>query len=126
MSLEGEHTIDTVKQILKNKGIDDPEDMKINENYTMESDGYEDLTIEKVSGNRISVAQTYTQRMDLMRDPEIVYEIEENGDWKPVEYQQDSGIPLYHHDEDGIDIDDFVNEWDENLKKQGFVEASQP
>ena len=124
MSLEGEHTIDTVKQILKNKGIDDPEDMKINENYTIESDGYEDLTIEKVSGNRISVAQTYTQRMDLMRDPEIVYEIEEDGDWKPVEYQQDPGI--YQHDENGLNMDGFVEQWDENLKKQGFVEASQP
>jgi len=118
------NTIDTVKQILKNKGIDDPEDMKINENYTIESDGYEDLTIEKVGEDRISVAQTYTQRMDLMRDPEIVYEIEDDGDWKPVEYQQDPRI--YRHDEEGLDIDSFVNEWDENLKKQGFVEASQP
>lgn len=61
--------------------------MEINENYTIESVGYEDLTIEKLADNRISVAQTYTQRMDLMRDPEIVYEIEEDGDWKPVEYQ---------------------------------------
>lgn len=122
MSLEGEQTIDTVKQILKNKGVESPEDMEINENYTIESDGYEDLTIEKLADNRISVAQTYTQRMDLMRDPEIVYEIEETGDWKPVEYQQDPGI--YQHDENGLNMDGFVEQWDENLKKQGFVEAS--
>jgi hypothetical protein len=122
VSLEGEQTIDTVKQILKNKGVESPEDMEINENYTIESDGYEDLTIEKLADNRISVAQTYTQRMDLMRDPEIVYEIEETGDWKPVEYQQDPGI--YQHDENGLNMDGFVEQWDENLKKQGFVEAS--
>lgn len=96
--------------------------MKTNERYGIESEGYEDLTIEKLAGNRISVAQTYTQRMDVMRDPEIVYEIEENGNWKPVEYQQDPGI--YEHNSDGLDLGGFIEQWDENLQKQGFIEAS--
>ena len=97
--------------------------MEINEHYTIESEGYEDLTIEKIGDNRLSVAQTYTQRMDLMRDPEIVYEIEDDGNWKPVEYQQDPGI--YKRDMDGLSMDGFIQTWDKNLEQQGFIEASQ-
>ena len=113
-----------IKQILKYKGINDAEQMEINENYTIESDIYEDLTIEKIDDDLISVAQTYTQRMELMRDPEIVFRVDERGDWTPIEYQQDD-MGIYQRDLSGLSLNGFVEQWDQNLENQGFVEAAE-
>ena len=115
--------METIKQILEYKGINDTEQMEINENYTIESETYEDLTIEKIDDDLISVAHYYKQRMDLMRDPEIVFRIEESGDWTPIEYQQDPGI--YQRDLSGLSLNGFVEQWDKNLENQGFVQAAQ-
>lgn len=116
--------METVKQILEHKGINNTKQMEINQNYTIESETYEDLAIEKIDDDLISVAQTYTQRMDLMRDPEIVFRIEDSGDWTPIEYQQDD-MGIYQRDLSGLSLNGFVEQWDKNLENQGFVEAAQ-
>lgn len=115
--------MESVKKILNANGVQNPETMEFNESYTVENEGYHDLTIEKIDDDLISVAHYYTQRMDLMRDPEIVFRIEESGDWTPIEYQQDD-LGLYQRDLSGLSIDGFVEQWDENLEDQGFVDAS--
>jgi hypothetical protein len=115
--------METVKQILEHKGINDTEQMEINQNYTIESEKYEDLTIEKIDDDLISVAHYYKKRMDLMRDPEIVFRIEESGDWTPIEYQQDD-MGIYQRDLSGLSLNGFVEQWDQNLENQGFVQAA--
>jgi hypothetical protein len=115
--------METVKQILEHKGINDTERMEINQNYTIESEKYEDLTIEKIDDDLISVAHYYKKRMDLMRDPEIVFRIEESGDWTPIEYQQDD-MGIYQRDLSGLSLNGFVEQWDQNLENQGFVQAA--
>jgi hypothetical protein len=113
--------MDAAKDILDQLGIDTIEEMEVNENHTIEVEGFEDLTIEKIGPNRISVAHHYVQRGDLMCDPEIVFHIDD-GVWTPVRYTQHPHT--HQHDSDGLDLDGFVEQWSENLRRQGFVDAA--
>ena len=117
--------METVQQILEAQDVQNPiEDMEVGERYEIPSEPTAadmDLTIEKVRDNEISVAHYYTQRGDLMRDPEIVYRIED-GNWIPVEYTQDPGI--YQRDETGLETE-FPQIWDRNLRRQGFLKAAE-
>lgn len=111
--------MDAIKQIL---AVHDTtaEDMELGQTIEVSGEAATmDLTIEKVGDNRLSVAHYHEQRGDLMRDPEIVFEI--NGSvWLPIEYRQDPG--LYQRNPAGLpDVADFAHDWSQNLKKQGFT-----
>lgn len=112
--------MEAAKDILKQLGIDSVEEMEINENHTIEVEGYEDLTIEKVGSNRVSVAHHYVQRGDLMCDPEIVFHVEDT-EWTPIEYTQHPVIS--EQNGAGLDIDAFVKSWSDNIRKKGYVMA---
>jgi len=112
--------MDAVKDILERLGIKSVEGMAVNESYTIEVEGYEDLTIEKIGPDRLSVAHHYIQRGDLMCDPEIVFRIKE-GEWIPIRYTQHPRVHQY--DPEGIEVEAFVIQWSENLREQGFVDA---
>jgi len=104
-----------IKDILKAEGTT-VQEMDVNENYSYESDVYENLVIEKVRENVISVEQYYTQRMDRMRDPEVRFDVSDPENWKPIEYRQDP--KTYDRDEDGINLSGFLSTWDKNLRNQ--------
>lgn len=114
--------MDAAKDILERLGIESVEEIAVNESHTIEVEGYEDLTIEKIGTNRVSVAHHYVQRGDLMCDPEIVFHID-NGVWTPVRYTQHPDV--HQHDPDGIELDEFVDQWSENLHQQEFVKAAE-
>ena len=107
--------------ILDRLGIDSVAQMAVNECYTIEVAGFEDLTIEKVGRTKLSVAHHYVQRGDLMCNPEIVFRIED-GVWTPIRFTQHPHIHRY--DPDGLAIDAFVQQWGDNLRNQGFVTAA--
>jgi hypothetical protein len=106
----------------------------------LEVPGFMRLVIEHVGtgprgGELVSVAHYGEQNGDLMRDPEIVFEVVAGG-WHPVSIQQDY-VGSYREavvvGEDGKvcvrpaevrDIQAFTGVWDRNLKHQGFVDAS--
>lgn len=115
-----------VKEILQAHGYESVHEMDVGESVEVELDteSMMPLTIEKVADNRLSVAHYYEQNMDLMRDPEVVFDTE-NGVWRAVEYIQDN-LSIYQRDENGLpDAQQFAMEtWDENLQKQGYVEAA--
>ena len=115
-----------VKEILQAHGYDSAADMDVGESIEVElgSEAMMPLTIEKVADNRLSVAHYYEQNMDLMRDPEVVFRVDENGEWTAVEYihdpftreQDDVGLP---------DVQEFAEkQWSKNLRKQGYVAAA--
>ena len=105
-----------VREILEAEGTS-VEELEVNESYTYDGgETFNDLTIEKVYDNVLSVEQHYTQRMDRMSDPEIRFDISNPEDWTPIEYTQHPGI--YQRDEEGLDIDDFLETWDKNLQHQ--------
>ncbi len=114
--------METVQEILTRFGIQSIEQMDINQSYTVEVPGYNDLAIEKVGQQQISVAHHYVLRCDLMCDPEIVFRVE-NGDWIPIEFTQHPRV--YQRDEDGLQLNGFIKRWDRNLRQQGFVEAAE-
>jgi len=113
--------MDAAKEILEQLGVDSVTGMTVNENYTLEVDGYDDLTIEKIGDGRVSVGHYRTLRGDLMSDPEVVF-IVDDGEWRPVRFTQH---PLAHeHDESGLDLSEFLSTWNKNLRNQGFIDAA--
>jgi hypothetical protein len=106
----------------------------------LEVAGFMRLVIEHIGagprgGELVSVAHYGEENGDLMRDPEIVFEVAA-GTWHPVSIQQDY-VGSYREavsvGEDGIvfihlaevrDIQAFARVWDRDLKHQGFVDAA--
>jgi hypothetical protein len=115
--------MEVAQEILDSLGIGSVEEMDVNQRHEIESprSGLMDLTIEKVGENRLSVAHYYTQRGDLMSDPEIVFRID-GGVWIPVRFTQH--LRVHKHDPEGLELDSFQEQWNENLRDQGFVDAA--
>jgi hypothetical protein len=106
----------------------------------LEVPGFMRLVIEHIGagprgGELVSVAHYGEQNGDLMRDPEIVFEVVA-GEWQPVSIQQDY-VGSYREavfvgEDDRVhvhpalvrDIASFSRVWDRNLKAQGFVGAA--
>ena len=108
--------MEAVRAILEAEGTS-VEEMDVNENYSYDGGpAIEDLTIEKVYDDVLSVEQHYTQRMDRMSDPEIRFDVSDPDNWVPIEYTQHPAI--YKRDEEGLEMDDFLERWDKNLQNQ--------
>ena len=103
-----------VKKIVAENGEDFEEDhwhvgIDPDESYLMH------LGIER-HGDELMVMHTYKQNGDMMRDPEMVFRIQDDGDWVPIVFRQD---PIIHQiDEDGLGQDayEFTETWAINLK----------
>ena len=106
----------------------------------LEVAGFMRLVIEHVGagprgGELVSVAHYGEQNGDLMRDPEVVFEVAAD-QWQPVSIQQDylgSYREAVFVGENGKvlvrpaevrDIASFARFWDRNLKHQGFVDGA--
>lgn len=115
--------IDTIKEIINLHGYDSVSDIPVGEHIKLHVTGYEDLAIEKLTEDTVSVAQYYEQRGDLMADPDIVFRV--NGDdWIPIEYTH-HGLGRYSYNESGLpQLDGFIKTWDRALKRQGFIKAA--
>lgn len=83
----------------------------------------------------VSVCHYFEQNGDLMKDPDLTFEIEPDGTWTPTTYQQDS-IALYQEAiyQDGgkvmmrpkliKELKSFARLWSRNLSDQGYIEAA--
>ena len=106
-----------VKEILAAEGTS-VEELEVNEPYSYDGgDAYNDLVIEKVRENVLSVEQFYKKRMDRLSDPEVRFDVSDPENWKPIEYTQ-SHPPVRKQDETGLDLSDFIQKWDKNLQSQ--------
>lgn len=81
----------------------------------------------------ISVAHYYEQNGDLMRDPEMVFEIGPDG-WAPVSFWQDNlgfyqeavvltGGKVFVRQDIVADLKTFARDWDRNIAAQGFLDC---
>jgi len=110
----------------------------------LEIEGFMPLSIEFIGyGPRdlplVSVMHHFEQNGDLMRDPDMEFEIDGQGKWHPVSYRQDSigGVlqeAVFVDDKTGKvmvrpklvrDLRRFAATWSKNLDEQGFLEAAQ-
>jgi hypothetical protein len=110
----------------------------------LETPPYMRLVIEHIGeGPRglpsISVAHYYEQNGDLMRDPEMVFEVSPDdwntGEWSLVLYRQDN-LALYQeavfvHEKRVqvrsklvLDFKAFARQWDRNIAQQGFLKVA--
>jgi len=119
--------MDAIKNIIDNYGYESAEAMALGDKIEVDVDGFMPLVIEKCGEgdeddeNHLSVAHYYEQRGDLMRDPEVVFSVAD-GEWTPFEFRQD---PAFHqYDKGGLAIGAFLEQWNANIKKQGFVDAA--
>jgi hypothetical protein len=115
--------MEAIKQILAALDYESPLDLDINESITIESEVFMDLTIERVARTRVSVAHHYTQRGDLMSDPEIVFDVD-GDEWTAI--QKTVHPHEFRHCDDGLPgVQRFAGGmWNSNLERQGFVETA--
>lgn len=114
--------METVKQILAKRGYNSIDEMELGESVTVECDGFMDLIISRLSQLEVSVEHTYKQNGDPMSDPEIIFDVSD-GEWTAIGYTSDPAI--HRRDEGGLpDTQRFSKIWDENLKRQGFLDAA--
>jgi len=104
--------------------------------------GFMPLAIEHIgTGPRemplVSVMHYYEQHGDIMRDPDMEFEIDEEGSWHPISYRQDSlnmmQESVFRDAETGEvkarpklvrDLKRFMKLWDQNLHDQGFLDKA--
>jgi len=114
--------MESVKQILEYLDTT-VKQLEIGDLHEIQNKGYMDLTIEKISSNRVSVAHYHRKRGDLMNDPEIVFKITDKNQWIPVRYTQHPGVHQYN--ENGLSqAQEFCKHWNRQLKKQGYIQAA--
>lgn len=111
----------------------------------LENDTYEPLVIEFIgTGPRgmplLSVAHYFEQNGDLMRDPDMTFELPvhpetglQNFGWHPISFRQDSSgtyqEAVVQNDAGQTlirprlvrDLKSFASLWDRNIKEQGFL-----
>jgi len=89
--------------------------------------GYMPLSLEYIGqsaeGNRlIAISHTGEQNGDLMRDPEMVFELHGQGMAEPLSFRNDyMGMmqEVYRYDDSGKKS--FARTWFTNIKDQGFL-----
>lgn len=120
--------MEAVKEILEREGVTSSEDLDIHDSFNYDGgEAYDDLAVEKVYEDTLSVEQFYMQRMDRMSAPEVRFDISDYDDWEIVEYTDHSSWEMTEHgrmqiyrtkDEIGEAEREFVEQWDEALKRQ--------
>lgn len=108
----------------------------------LEVEGFMPLSVEHIgTGPRglplVSVMHYYQQHGDLMRDPDMEFEIDPQGEWHPVSYRQDSiGMmqeAVFQDPDTGKvlvrpklvrELKTFMRTWSRNLNEQGFLDAA--
>ena len=110
----------------------------------LEVEGFMLLSIEYIGtgGPRglplVSVMHFYEQHGDLMRDPDMEFEIDDQGVWHPISYRQDSlgGMmqeAVFQDPDTGKvlirpklvrELKTFMRTWSRNLDEQGFLDAA--
>lgn len=105
-----------IEKFLKGKGY-----------LKLKSNGYMDLTIEKVGKNTISMTHYYEQNGDLVPDPDIAIDIDvEQEIVTPKTFQ--NSVAYYDTESFNGELKDkfdrglskFLSDWLDNLKAQGF------
>ena len=123
----------SIMHILESLG--NPEYVKI------ENGAFMPLSIEKIGQSphglpAISVCHYGEQNGDLMRDPEMCFEITPDGQFHPYYFRNDyagTEQEVYFCTEDGRkmirprlkkDLSAFARQWSANLREQGFIKAA--
>lgn len=94
----------------------------------LESDGFEPLSVERLGGNQISIMHTFTQNGDLMRDPDMVLELDPNEQTIQALSYELSSMGLYQdvyasgnpNSKLQKDLNSFLSDWLRNIRQQEY------
>lgn len=120
-----DRTMDVIQEILSQFGVVSVEEWEINAPHEVEVEGCDPLTIEKIAPRRVAAGHYFTQNGDLMSDPELVFKIED-GEWTAIEFTSHPSPDGYVYNEDGVDLEGFLEFWEKNIRKMGYVDAAGP
>jgi hypothetical protein len=99
-------------------------DSEFHLNIESDSDAVIDLSIERHNAE-LTVCQYYHQRGDLMRDPEVRFRVESNGEWTPISYRIDA-LNEYEYSIEGLEIHDVLGTWQKTCEHRDFLTANCP
>lgn len=109
--------------------------VQVGDHFRLDMRYYDRLCVEKIGANRISVAHYFEMNGDLVPDPDIVFFVQDNGDWYPIGINQSiggwrsyvkmtaDGVGIEAYDTVGqVDLADFAEIWAQNIADQGWLE----
>jgi len=94
--------------------------------FQVKREGYMTLNIERISDNRLAMSHVYTQNGDIMRDPEVVFEIDNDGQLVAQTIEHPPMVLNGRELSGAVPIkakDSFLSLWADNLKAQGFLDV---
>jgi mRNA-degrading endonuclease HigB of HigAB toxin-antitoxin module len=107
------------KELLSKEGFS-AEELEIGTTLEYSAELYYDMSVGKPWEDQITIMQLYVQNGDIMRAPEIVFDI--SGDeWTPITHVNHEVRPqVYEHDEGGLgdEVKEFIEFWEDNLRMQ--------
>jgi len=115
---------EVIVEIIKNNGKENEFDLEVgNEFIKLEDEILMDLVIERVRENQLAVAHTKKVNYDIIRDPEIVFDIGKEP-WLPVSYEM-SGIEYKKDMENGLELNEILSGWKINLEDCKFTDKTE-
>lgn len=103
----------------------------------LDMEGFDRLCIEAVTPSVISVAHYFEMNGDLVAEPDIVFFVDERGEWIPIEITQSmtGWKRVVEFNEDGskiqryqpfeqADLAEFAEFWAQNIRDQGWLEGA--
>jgi hypothetical protein len=100
--------------------------------------GYDRLCVENIGMNRISVAHYFELNGDLVAEPDVVFFVDSDGSWKPIEVSQSlfgwRQYVMFSPDGKRItlinraaqrDLAEFAETWAQNISEQGWLAHGQ-
>ncbi len=111
---------------------------KVGAHFRLDMPGYDRLCVECIGPNRVSVAHYFELNGDLVAEPDVVFFVDNDGSWVPIEITQSlvgwrqyavfsaEGRRVTRVDRAGQqDLAEFAETWAFNISEQGWLEQGE-
>lgn len=108
---------------------------QVGAHFRLDMPGYDRLCVECIGLNRVSVAHYYELNGDLVAEPDVVFFVDADSNWIPIEVTQSltgwSQYAVFSDDGERItriksagqhDLAEFAETWADNIAEQGWLE----
>lgn len=113
---------------LENLGIIQDGKIAIAEYEKLKSGSYMDLSIDRISSNKLAIAHNHIQNGDVVPDPDMTLKVYlESKMVEALTYQDSMTYTVVYPEEGKVnprakkELNDFLGQWLSNLKRQGFM-----
>jgi len=123
---------EVIEQLAEKHGVDLSQ---VGAHFRLDQPGYERLCVETISAQRVSVAHYFEMNGDLVPDPDIVFFIDQKGEWAAIGITDSfgpwcslvkmapDGNSVVSYDREGqASLATFAETWAQNLIDQQWLE----